>query len=337
MPIATSSQYAAMLDAASAGSYALAAVNVTSSETPNGAMRVRRGRRRRDRPGDDGRGGVPLRRRGGRHRARRPRARRVRARARRALSGGDRAAHRPCAARQVRRVRAAAHRRIAPARRARRAATVSVAHVRRLDRSARGEPAALGRAARRARAARRRARARGRVVGGEEDGVAGPPANRDELRSPRRSGRSTLDLLVRQPLGPLAEHPLRTEWVSYAATGPNRCAMLPVVVVRRRASSSQSARRSASSAAPRAPGRGQLPSRAPTCGGRPRAPACGGASRRISCVTHIRSRWPMGGGALIVIQRQLGHSNLGITSIYRRAKASTTPRSSMPSTPATRP
>jgi len=37
--IATTDQYAAMLDAASAGGYALAAVNVTSSETLNGAMR----------------------------------------------------------------------------------------------------------------------------------------------------------------------------------------------------------------------------------------------------------------------------------------------------------
>src|SRR3954452_20267708 len=37
--IATTEQYAAILDAASAGGYALPAVNVTSSETLNGAMR----------------------------------------------------------------------------------------------------------------------------------------------------------------------------------------------------------------------------------------------------------------------------------------------------------
>ena len=37
--IATTEQYSAMLDAASAGAYALPAVNVTSSETLNGAMR----------------------------------------------------------------------------------------------------------------------------------------------------------------------------------------------------------------------------------------------------------------------------------------------------------
>src|SRR4051795_10272152 len=39
MPLATPSQYAAMLDAAAAGGYALAAVNVTSSETLNGTLR----------------------------------------------------------------------------------------------------------------------------------------------------------------------------------------------------------------------------------------------------------------------------------------------------------
>jgi integrase len=37
------------------------------------------------------------------------------------------------------------------------------------------------------------------------------------------------------------------------------------------------------------------------------------------------------GVPLIVIQRQLGHSNLGITSVY--LQASTTPKSSKPSTP----
>ena len=37
--IATTEQYAAILDAASAGGYALPAVNVTSSETLNGALR----------------------------------------------------------------------------------------------------------------------------------------------------------------------------------------------------------------------------------------------------------------------------------------------------------
>src|SRR3954447_7394724 len=39
MPIASSAQYGQMLDAAAAGGYALPAVNVTSSETLNAAMR----------------------------------------------------------------------------------------------------------------------------------------------------------------------------------------------------------------------------------------------------------------------------------------------------------
>jgi fructose-bisphosphate aldolase class II len=39
MPLATPDQYAAMLDAATAGGYSYAAVNVTSSETLNGALR----------------------------------------------------------------------------------------------------------------------------------------------------------------------------------------------------------------------------------------------------------------------------------------------------------
>src|SRR5215475_10012128 len=39
MPIATPEQYAEMLDSASAGGYALAAVNVSSSQTLNAVMR----------------------------------------------------------------------------------------------------------------------------------------------------------------------------------------------------------------------------------------------------------------------------------------------------------
>jgi fructose-bisphosphate aldolase class II len=39
MPLATPRQYAAMLDAAAEGGYAYAAINVTSSETLNAALR----------------------------------------------------------------------------------------------------------------------------------------------------------------------------------------------------------------------------------------------------------------------------------------------------------
>jgi integrase len=45
------------------------------------------------------------------------------------------------------------------------------------------------------------------------------------------------------------------------------------------------------------------------------ATAGGGASRRINCGTHTRSR-AHEGVPLVIIQRQLGHSSLGITSIY---------------------
>ena len=45
-------------------------------------------------------------------------------------------------------------------------------------------------------------------------------------------------------------------------------------------------------------------------------PAFHGASLRTNSATPIRSRWRAKGWPLIVIQRQLGHSNLGITSIY---------------------
>jgi integrase len=47
---------------------------------------------------------------------------------------------------------------------------------------------------------------------------------------------------------------------------------------------------------------------------RPR-PGYGAASPHIGCATPMRSRWP-GGVPLNVIQRQLGHANLGVTSIY---------------------
>jgi len=41
-----------------------------------------------------------------------------------------------------------------------------------------------------------------------------------------------------------------------------------------------------------------------------------GASRHTNSVTLTQSNWAREGVPLIVIQRQLGHSNLGITSVY---------------------
>jgi integrase len=40
------------------------------------------------------------------------------------------------------------------------------------------------------------------------------------------------------------------------------------------------------------------------------------ASRRTSCATPTPSSWPREGVPLNIIQRQLGHANLGTTSIY---------------------
>jgi integrase len=54
----------------------------------------------------------------------------------------------------------------------------------------------------------------------------------------------------------------------------------------------------------------------PTCGGPLWQLACGAALRLISCATSHAVEMDHEGVPLIVIQRQLGHSNLGITSIY---------------------
>src|SRR4051794_24102727 len=51
------------------------------------------------------------------------------------------------------------------------------------------------------------------------------------------------------------------------------------------------------------------------CAARRRPQAFAGVSHRTNCATPTPSRWHEG-VPLIVIQRQLGHSNLGITSIY---------------------
>ena len=61
------------------------------------------------------------------------------------------------------------------------------------------------------------------------------------------------------------------------------------------------------------PGRATPP--APNCGASPRRPACGDASRRTSCATPT-VELAHEGVPLNVIQRQLGHTNLGVSSIY---------------------
>ena len=66
--------------------------------------------------------------------------------------------------------------------------------------------------------------------------------------------------------------------------------------------------------APRAGGPGPLPRSVARFAGTPPRLGSGDASRRISCVT--RTPLSREGVSLNVIQRQLGHSNLGTTSIY---------------------
>ena len=52
------------------------------------------------------------------------------------------------------------------------------------------------------------------------------------------------------------------------------------------------------------------------CGSSPRTPASADASRRTNSATPTPSRWRARASRSIVIQRQLGHANLGVTSIY---------------------
>ena len=62
--------------------------------------------------------------------------------------------------------------------------------------------------------------------------------------------------------------------------------------------------------------RGQAPPCTASSAGSPPALGFGGASPRTSCVTPTRSNWPARGWPLNIIPRQLGHANLGTTSIY---------------------
>jgi hypothetical protein len=76
------------------------------------------------------------------------------------------------------------------------------------------------------------------------------------------------------------------------------------------------------------------PPRARPCATLPRELACRRFAR-ISYDTRTPLRWAREDVPLLVIQRQLGHTNLAITSIY--PQGTTAPRSSTPSTPGLRP
>ena len=90
-----------------------------------------------------------------------------------------------------------------------------------------------------------------------------------------------------------------------------------------RASSSRSARCCASRPARPADVRGRRALPAPSCARPPSGRACAVGSRRISSVTRHAVEMAREGVPLIVIQRQLGHTNLGITSIYLQGIDST--------------
>ena len=112
MPIATPEVYAEMLDRAKAGSFAYPAINVSSSQTLNAAIRgLRRGRQRRHRPGLHRRRGVPLRPDRQEHgAAARWRWRRIAHEVAKNYAVQHRAAHRPLPQGQARRLRPAAAR-----------------------------------------------------------------------------------------------------------------------------------------------------------------------------------------------------------------------------------
>ena len=83
-----------------------------------------------------------------------------------------------------------------------------------------------------------------------------------------------------------------------------------------RASSCRSGRCSASSTAPPAGDRGQAQPSARSSADSPSAPGSGAGSLRTSCATRTRLELAREGVPLNIIQRQLGHANLGTTSIY---------------------
>jgi hypothetical protein len=71
-----------------------------------------------------------------------------------------------------------------------------------------------------------------------------------------------------------------------------------------------------SSTAGRAVASGRPPPPERSCGAWPSQQVSADGSLHISCGTPTPSKWLAKAVPLVVIQRQLGHSNLGITSVY---------------------
>src|SRR3954465_6790666 len=141
MPLATPRQYAAMLDAAADRGYAHAAVNVTSSETLNAALRGF------ELANADGIVQITvgaaeyLSGMGAKDALLGARARGLRPRRRRGEPCPRRPSHRSLPAGARRRLASPAARRVPPAGRTQRRSSLQLAHVRRLHASACGEPA----------------------------------------------------------------------------------------------------------------------------------------------------------------------------------------------------
>ena len=190
MPIATPEVYAAMLDAAKEKAFAYPGhQRVVVADPERRPPGVRRRRLRRDHPGLHRRRGVPLRPVRQEHGDRLGRVRRVRRRGRQELPRQHRAAHRPLPQGQARRLRPAAARHLRRAGGPRRGPAVPVAHVGRLRRTPRREPAdRRGAAGQGCAAAKIVLEVEIGVVGGEEDGVANE-INEQALHHPRGRAR----------------------------------------------------------------------------------------------------------------------------------------------------
>ena len=203
MPIATPEVYAEMLDRAKAGAFAYPAINVSSSQTLNAALRGFA------EAGSDGivqvsTGGAEYLSGSDRqeHGHRCGRARRLRARGRQELPGQHRAAHRPLPEGQAGRLRPAAAGDLHRAGRPRRGPAVPVAHVGRLGGAAGREPGdRQGPAGQDCAAAKIILEIEVGVVGGEEDGVAS--AIDEKLYTTVEDGLATVEALGTRREGPL--------------------------------------------------------------------------------------------------------------------------------------
>ena len=200
MPVATPEIYAQMLDTAKEKSFAFPAINVSSSQTLNAALKgFADAESRRDHPDLDRWRGIPLRAVRQEHGDRLGRLRGVRRRGRQELPGPRRPPHRPLPEGQARRLRPAADRHQRRAGRPGRGAALPVPYVGRVRRTARGEPRDRPGNARRVRGRahhprgrdRRRGRRGGRRRGASSSTRSSTPRPRTRSTPWRRSASAT--------------------------------------------------------------------------------------------------------------------------------------------------